>query len=350
MSFVNCDKFGYDPAHIQRRLRILELSEQDFAYAGRLQKEVIVPHFSQIMNAFMDKMLNQAEVQSFLTDADSQKRVKTTITAFLLSLGSGFDSASYFDHRLMVGMAHEKVGLSLSMYLCAYRMLTQTIIDHFPPSLCADQQEYARLVGFLYKINTLDMSLAIETYHNTHVHSLKESIGDLQAREVELKQQAITDSLTGMINHEHVFTELARVLSAAQREQIPLCVVMADLDHFKKVNDNYGHQAGDTVLEETSSRIKSSLRDFDLVGRYGGEEFMILLVNSTMDTAGMVAERIRKKVGNIPMPLKDQDITVTISMGIAAAGSNDSVETLVARADKALYNAKHGGRNQVSFL
>ena len=125
---------------------------------------------------------------------------------------------------------------------------------------------------------------------------------------------------------------------------------MADLDFFKKVNDNYGHQAGDTVLEETSIRIKSSLRDFDLVGRYGGEEFMILLVDSTMDTAAMVAERIRRKIGDIPMQISDREITVTVSMGIAAAGANDSVESLVERADKALYNAKHGGRNQVSFL
>jgi len=350
MPFVNCEKFGYDLAHIQRRLRILELSERDYALSGILQTEVIVPRFSEIMNDFMQKMLMQPEVQAILSNVNTRKQVKKTITTFLLSIGSGFDSASYFDERLMVGLAHERVGLSLSVYLCAYRMLTQTIIDHFPPSLCENHQENARLVAFLYKINALDMSLAIETYHNTHVHSLNESIGDLQSREVELKQQAITDSLTGMINHEHVFTELARVLTAAQAEKIPLCVVMADLDHFKKVNDSYGHQAGDTVLEETSLRIKSSLRDFDLVGRYGGEEFMILLVNSTMDTAAMVAERIRRKIGDIPMQLSDREITVTVSMGIAVAGASDSVESLVERADKALYNAKHGGRNQVSFL
>ncbi|MFV2056317.1 MAG: diguanylate cyclase [Thiohalomonadales bacterium] len=350
MAFKLCEHFGYNLATIRRRLQILELSERDFALAGRLQQEVIVPRFSQIMNAFMEKMLTQSEVRAFLSDTASQKRVKTTITTFLLSLGSGFDSASYFDDRLNVGMQHEKVGLSLSVYLCAYRMLTQTIIDNFPQKVCADQQYYQRLVAFLYKINALDMSLAIETYHNTHVHSLKESIGDLQARESELKQQAITDSLTGMINHEHVFTELGRVLAAAQREKIPLCVVMADLDHFKKVNDSYGHQAGDAVLEQTSLRIKSSLRDPDLVGRYGGEEFMILLVDSTMDTAGLIAERIRLKIGAVPMKLTDREIIVTVSMGIAAAGDKDTVESLVERADKALYNAKHGGRNQVSIL
>jgi len=177
MSFLNCEKFGYDVAHIQRRLKILELSELDFALAGRLQKEVIVPRFSDIMNDFMAKLQSQAEVQGMLGDADSRKRIKTTITTFLLSLGSGFDSASYFDHRLMVGLAHERVGLSLSVYLCAYRTLTQTIIDHFPASLCENHQDYSRLVAFLSKINALDMSLAIETYHNSHVHSLKESNG-----------------------------------------------------------------------------------------------------------------------------------------------------------------------------
>lgn len=350
MSFKYCERFGFDAKSIKQRLNLLELSERDHAVAGRLQQEVIVPNFSRIMDQFMEKMLRQPEVERILSVAAMKKRVKLTITTFLLSLGSGFDSVSYIEHRLRVGLAHEAVGLSLSLYLCAYRTLTQTIIDNFPASIRQDPSNYERMVEFLYKINTLDMSLAIETYHNSHVESLEESIEGLQAREQELRQQAITDSLTGMVNHEQVFSELARVLSAAQRQHIPLCVVMADLDFFKKVNDSYGHQAGDVVLKETAERIKSSLRDFDLVGRYGGEEFMILLVNTTLDTASLIAERIRRKIGGKAINVPDLEIKVTISMGIAAAGEADTVESLVERADKALYNAKHAGRNQVSVL
>lgn len=346
----NFERFGFSQAKIRQRLHLLELSDPDYTLSGRLQKEVIVPYFGAIMNQFMDKMLSWPEVQLILHSSEDKRRVKKTITEFLLSLGVGYDSPSYFEHRLHVGRAHESVGLSLSLYLCAYRSLTQCIIDNFPDNIRNDRVFYDRMVEFLYKINALDMSLAIETFHDTHVESLEESIEVLQARQEELRKQAITDSLTGMVNHEQVFSELARVLTAAQRERIPLCVLMADLDHFKQVNDNYGHQSGDMVLRETSERIKSSLRDFDLVGRYGGEEFMILLVNTTLDTAGLIAERIRLNIKDSPFPTISESINVTISMGIAAAGEADTVETLVERADNALYNAKRGGRDQVGVL
>jgi len=346
----NFERFGFSSAKIRQRLHLLELSDADYALSGRLQKEVLLPHFSSIMNQFMEKMLTWPEVRLILHSNEDKRRVKTTITQFLLSLGIGYDSQGYFEHRLTVGLAHEAVGLSLSLYLCAYRSLTQCIIDHIPQNIRDDRAFYERLVEFLYKVNALDMSLAIETFHGSHVESLEESIESLQAKQEELRKQAITDSLTGMVNHEQVFSELARVLTAAQRQRIPLCILMADLDYFKKVNDTYGHQSGDMVLRETSERIKSSLRDFDLVGRYGGEEFMILLVNTTLDTAGMVAERIREAIERDPMPTTSQPINVTISMGIAAAGEADTVETLVERADNALYNAKRGGRNQVAVL
>jgi len=346
----NFQRFGFSAAKIRQRLHLLDLSDADYGLSGRLQKEVLLPHFSSIMNAFMQKMLTWPEVQLILHSDEDKRRVKKTITQFVLSLGMGYDSQGYFEHRLTVGLAHESVGLSLSLYLCAYRSLTQCIIDHIPEYIREDREFYDKLVEFLYKINALDMSLAIETFHGSHVESLEESIESLQAKQEELRTQAITDSLTGMVNHEQVFSELARVLNAAQRERIPLCILMADLDHFKKVNDTYGHQSGDMVLRETSERIKASLRDFDLVGRYGGEEFMILLVNTTLDTAGLIAERIRIAIESDTMPTISQPITVTMSMGIAAAGEADTVETLVERADKALYNAKNGGRNQVSVL
>ena len=346
----NFERFGFSAAKIRNRLNLLDLSDADYNLSGRLQKEVLLPHFSSIMNQFMAKMLTWPEVRLILHSDDDKRRVKKTITQFLLSLGMGYDSQGYFEHRLTVGLAHESVGLSLSLYLCAYRCLTQCIIDNIPDQIRHDRDFYDRLVEFLYKINALDMSLAIETYHGSHVESLEESIESLQAKQEDLRKQAITDSLTGMVNHEQVFSELARVLTAAQRERIPLCILMADLDYFKKVNDTYGHQSGDMVLRETSERIKSSLRDFDLVGRYGGEEFMILLVNTTLDTAGLIAERIRIAIEREPMPTTSQPINVTVSMGIAAAGEADTVETLVERADSALYNAKRGGRNQVAVL
>ena len=162
-----------------------------------------------------------------------------------------------------------------------------------------------------------------------------------------LEKHAVTDSLTGMINHEHVISELQKAINSAQLEQFSLCVVMADIDHFKSVNDNYGHLAGDGVLKEVAKRIKNSLRGFDIVGRYGGEEFLLILYRAELTTARMVAERIRSRIAATPFDLPEALLDVTISMGVAMAKPDEMVNSLIERADKALYNAKENGRNQV---
>ena len=152
-----------------------------------------------------------------------------------------------------------------------------------------------------------------------------------------------------MINHEHVFSELKKAMSQAQSEEYPLCIVMADIDHFKSVNDTHGHLAGDGVLKEVAKRIKGSLRGFDVVGRYGGEEFMLILHKADLANARMVAERIRSRIAATPIDLQDALLDVTISMGVAMAQTDEDVNSLVERADKALYNAKENGRNQVAL-
>jgi two-component system cell cycle response regulator len=341
MGFPYCERFGFDEANIKQRLAMMDLRDSDRSLAGRLQQAVITPNFTAIINEFFNTMCDWPEAQKILTDAETTKRVKQTITTFLLSLGSGFNSASYFEHRLHVGLAHEAVGLSLSLYLCAYRALTQAIINNFPESVCADQQLQSQLVEFLYKISTLDMSLAIETYHNSQVQNLEQ-------REAQLKVKASTDSLTGMINRDHIFNELELVLKRGKQQNIPVCVVMADIDFFKRVNDTYGHQAGDAVLINVAQRIKSSLRDFDMVGRYGGEEFMLILQNTDMTVATKVAERIRLRIADHPINLPNVILESTISMGVAEMLPDDNVETLIERADQALYQSKHNGRNRVT--
>lgn len=348
MSLIHCQRFGFDEAGIKQRLALLGLSEKDRSLAGRLQQMVITPNFSAIMTEFFTGMSQWPEAKKIMKDADTAKRIKRTITSFLLSLGSGFDSAKYFENRLHVGLAHEAVGLSLSLYLCAYRALTQAIINNIPDSVRADAQLHHQLAEFLYKINTLDMSLAIETYHNSQVQNLEQSLDGMQVQQAQLMEQAITDSLTGMVNHDTIFNELDLVLKRAKQHNTPVCVVMADLDHFKKVNDTYGHQAGDTVLKVVAQRIKSSLRDFDIVGRYGGEEFMLVLQNTSVDVAKKVAERIRLRIADLPINLPTVILDATVSMGIAEAKAEDTVESLVERADQSLYQSKHNGRNRVT--
>jgi diguanylate cyclase (GGDEF)-like protein len=126
--------------------------------------------------------------------------------------------------------------------------------------------------------------------------------------------------------------------------------MMIDLDHFKKINDTYGHLVGDQVLKEFAQRCKTSVREVDLVGRYGGEELVILLPETDRKTAMRVAERLRASVAATPIKISETEIAVTVSIGVAEKDENTlQLDTLIARADQAMYIAKHKGRNCVAM-
>lgn len=166
----------------------------------------------------------------------------------------------------------------------------------------------------------------------------------------EVQSLALTDPLTGLQNRRSLF-ELGRVeFARAQRLQRPFCCMMLDLDHFKQVNDQYGHVVGDQVLQEFAKRCSSSVREVDLVGRYGGEELIILLPETDRPTSLQVAERLRSTIADTPIKIFDKEISVTTSIGVAAQDENTmDLETLIARADQAMYIAKHKGRNRVAI-
>jgi diguanylate cyclase (GGDEF)-like protein len=166
----------------------------------------------------------------------------------------------------------------------------------------------------------------------------------------EVQSLALTDPLTGLHNRRSLF-ELGRVeFARAQRMDRPFCCMMLDLDHFKQINDTHGHPVGDQVLREFAYRCKSSIRDIDLIGRYGGEELIILLPETDWETAMQVADRLRATVAAEPIRTTDIDIAVTVSIGVATKDENTTqLETLIARADQAMYIAKHKGRNRVAM-
>jgi diguanylate cyclase (GGDEF)-like protein len=163
-----------------------------------------------------------------------------------------------------------------------------------------------------------------------------------------LRHQATRDALTGLWNRGLVLDGLARELHRAEREERALSIVIADLDHFKKVNDTHGHPAGDAVLREAADRFRAALRGYDLIGRYGGEEFLIVLPGCGEARAGQVAERLRQSLAARPIEAGGALIEVTASLGVACASAPgaDSV-ALVKAADQALYRAKANGRNRV---
>ena len=157
-----------------------------------------------------------------------------------------------------------------------------------------------------------------------------------------------TDQLTHVANRRGLDTQLLSEIDRAGRKHRPLSVVMADIDHFKKVNDRYGHPVGDIVLRQVADILRDSARSMDCVTRYGGEEFVMLLPESPLEMARNVAERIRQRVeaqsfGQIPYP-------ITLSLGVVQWREEEDAEQLLARVDAALYQSKQQGRNRVSFL
>jgi len=173
----------------------------------------------------------------------------------------------------------------------------------------------------------------------------------LEAQEA-LRKQATTDALTGLWNRRTILERLDIELARSSRQPSPLGVVMGDLDRFKLVNDTYGHLAGDAVLREAARRMKASTRKYDLLGRYGGEEFLLVLPGCDAEAAEHQAERIRGKIEGQPFPIPQQNLKVTCSFGATAVppGTSARVEAVIRVADAALYQAKEEGRNRVVRL
>ncbi|MEO8293117.1 MAG: diguanylate cyclase [Actinomycetota bacterium] len=170
---------------------------------------------------------------------------------------------------------------------------------------------------------------------------------ELRVRNAELELLAGTDALTGLWNRRHMQDELQTAVSAAGRHGHPLSVFMVDIDHFKVVNDEHGHPAGDIVLHWVADRIRRAVRTEDVAGRWGGEEFLAVLPWTGWDGATTVAERLRASIAKDPVSDAGVAIPVTVSIGVATAYPGERVDEIVARADRALYRAKERGRNRV---
>jgi diguanylate cyclase (GGDEF)-like protein len=165
----------------------------------------------------------------------------------------------------------------------------------------------------------------------------------------EVQSLALTDALTGLQNRRSLF-ELGRLEFARSiRMNRPFSCMMLDVDHFKRINDNHGHAIGDEVLQEFAQRSKNSVREVDIIGRYGGEELVIILPETDLKTAKLVAERLRSSIEKTPVSVSTGELSMTISVGVATKDENTcDLETLIARADQAMYIAKYKGRNQVA--
>ncbi len=171
----------------------------------------------------------------------------------------------------------------------------------------------------------------------------------LCAAKTELLRISMTDALTGILNRRAIYEKFEKELVRSSREKNPLCAIMFDIDFFKKINDTHGHGAGDMVLKEFASRTSLLLRQYDIFGRYGGEEFLVIMPGASAESAVSAAERIRSSIRSKPFTIGTGGINVTASFGVAQFNYMENSDSLISRADAALYIAKQNGRDRVEF-
>jgi diguanylate cyclase (GGDEF)-like protein len=159
--------------------------------------------------------------------------------------------------------------------------------------------------------------------------------------------EATHDTQTGLLNHDAILETLRKEVLRAGREGTPLGVIMVDLDHFKSLNDRHGNVAGDLVLREVSRRLQLSIRSYDSIGRYGGEEFLVVAPRCNLEKARLLAERLRASIGSEPVQDSSVSISVTASLGVSTALNAKGADEVLRATDEALYTAKIQGRNRV---
>ncbi|MGB5490646.1 MAG: diguanylate cyclase [Woeseiaceae bacterium] len=348
MDYPLCDRCGLDASTIQERLRLLELDHVEMVQQGKaLQDQVIAPRVDDIVDDFYSSLAHVEEFNHIVSDPDTFSRLRSQQRDYLLGLGIRFNDREYFEERLRVGAVHQRAGVPQSLYQCTYQALQSLLIENIPDDIREDGRAFETMLRFILKITALDMSLASESYCSAKVSNLTESLASQRDESERLRELAVTDWLTNLHNHSYSRRCLEVALQQAKSDCSPLCVIMADLDNFKNINDKYGHLVGDEVLQIVAARMLSAARTGDEICRYGGEEFLFILQRTNLREGEEIAERVRARINDDEMHSGSRRITLSLSLGLAQAVEDDLVNSLIARADEALYEAKRAGRNCV---
>jgi diguanylate cyclase len=345
-----CDQLQITAEELQTRLAFLSFGAQDGRNLVEI-RDVISSCVDELIGAFYDHLLQFEELRGILSDPKLVKRLKGSQRQYLLSLGQLGDGVEYAEARLRIGLTHERVGLKQKWYLGAYHKLFELILQRLITRYPGDAGSLSSLILTLNKIITLDEIFVVETYYQTTMQRLEGSLEELNEAHRQLIEVSRLDPLTQANNRRALMESLELELRRSLRYHHPFALLFLDIDHFKEINDRYGHAFGDKVLQRIVGVARGQVRPPDIIGRYGGEEFAIGLVECSLEGAQRIAERIRLRIAESSMVWEQNVASVTVSIGIAMLTPNvDRVETLIDRADQALYEAKAGGRNRVKVF
>ena len=344
------DQLQITAIELQTRLAFLSFGDQDGLNLVEI-RDVIASHIDEIIREFYGHLLQFEELRGILSDPTLVERLKGSQRQYLLSLGQLGDDVEYAEGRLRIGLTHERVGLKQKWYLGAYHKLFELILQRLAGRYSGDASRLSSLVLTLNKILTLDEIFVVETYYHATTQRQEESLSQLKDAHRQLIEISRLDPLTQADNRRALMESLELELRRSHRYHHPFALLFLDIDHFKEINDRYGHAFGDKVLQRIVVVARGQVRPPDIIGRYGGEEFAIGLVECSLEGAQRIAERIRLRIAESSIVWEQHVASVTVSIGIAMLTPEvDRVEILIDYADRALYAAKAGGRNRVAIF
>lgn len=331
---------------IRRHMKFLGFSENDDDVIARIH-EAIDDQVNTIIAEFYEHLNKFSELDNLLTRPGIVAHLKHVQRKHLLELGLHMTWPHYTENLVKIGSTHEKIGLKQEWYLGAHSKLFDLMSRAlFKDGLLSDEESLETLLT-LNRLFALDATVSIEAYYQATKQRLEALLLELSKAQQDLEETARIDEMTGVSNRSCLFELLEAEISRSQRFEHPFSLLFLDIDRFKKINDGYGHIFGDSVIRATAQITREFVRPANIVGRYGGEEFAIGLVECDSANAFGVAERLREKLESTEIAHNNQRTKITVSIGVAElAGTNDTLEKLIHRADTALYQAKDEGRNR----
>ncbi len=271
--------------------------------------------------------------------------VITDIHANIEWANKAFESLTGFNREEAIGMRPNELVKSGIQDSAFYQNLWDTILSG---NTWRGEIVNRRKDGELYDEELVITPVKDRQGCIRHFVGIKQDVSERKRIQSELWELATTDGLTGFLNRRHFMTRLEDEFARVRRNNHRVAVLMLDLDHFKQINDSYGHPTGDAMLQHFAGIIRAELRKIDVVGRIGGEEFAIFMPDTSAEPAMVFAERLRDQLAETPLTFNDRTISVTVSIGIASMHADSgTADCVLTKADKALYAAKEHGRNRV---
>ena len=329
--------------------RLWQIDAETLGRLARL-RPIIDATLDALDENFYEPLFQEEPIRLLMRDPAVRARAINGMAAHWRALLSGELTNETLLRAVLVGRRHMELGVSELHLLVASQHLLSRIISAI---LDAAVDEPAEAIETVVRMIRLSVSISMKSQADAagraaSTEEVRRQTDRLRDDLRALENFAYVDALTGLFNRRHFDQSLAAAIAHALRHGEPLCLVMADIDRFKQVNDVHGHLAGDMVLKALGGAMTKLVRRDDILVRFGGEEFAMIMPATMIEEATLCAERMRQAVDSLSVPINEQaPIHVTLSLGVASFVWDETTESLIAAADAALYRAKQLGRNRV---